>query len=76
MLQLFFYILININFYISQQNNIITICGVSTFLIATVVFTLHVPVYFAPNRHNFGDIKLKFCIYTPLIIHQNWKNLA
>ena len=27
-----------------------------------VVFTPHVPVYFSPNRHNFGDIELKFCI--------------
>ena len=27
-----------------------------------VVFTPHVPVYFWPNRHNLGDIELKFCI--------------
>ena len=26
------------------------------------VFTPHVPVYFWLNRHNFGDIELKFCI--------------
>ena len=29
---------------------------------AIVVFTPHVPVYFWLNRHNFGDIELKFCI--------------
>ena len=28
-----------------------------------VVFTPHVPVYFWPNRHNVGDIELKFCIF-------------
>ena len=33
-----------------------------TFRIAIVVFTLHVPVYFWLNRHNFGDTELKFCI--------------
>ena len=28
-----------------------------------MVFTPHVPVYFWPNRHNVGDIELKFCIF-------------
>ena len=27
-----------------------------------VLVTPQVPVYFWPNRHNFGDIELKFCI--------------
>ena len=26
------------------------------------VFTPYVMVYFWPNRHNFGDNELKFCI--------------
>ena len=27
-----------------------------------VVFTLHVPVFFLPSWHNFGEMVLKFCI--------------
>ena len=27
-----------------------------------VLFTPHVPVFFWPNKHKFGDIELKFCI--------------
>ena len=27
-----------------------------------VLFTPHVPMFFGHNRHNFGDIELKFCI--------------
>ena len=30
--------------------------------VTIVVFTPHVPMYFWLNRHNFKDIKLKFCI--------------
>ena len=29
---------------------------------AIVVFTTHVSMFFGLNRHNFGDIELKFCI--------------
>ena len=46
-----------------------TIIFVKTLLAgqpSIVVFKSHVMVYFWPNRHNFGDIELKFVFYHDL----------
>ena len=50
----------------------VTATGMSTFTVqldpitqprfTIIVFTPHVPMFFGPNRHNFGGIELKFCI--------------
>ena len=38
-------------------------CHCNQTIVAIVLFTPHVPVFFGPSCHNFGDIVLKFCIW-------------
>ena len=47
---------------INQSKAQVFTCVSDKRCITIVVFTPHVPVYFWNNRHNFGDIELKFCI--------------
>ena len=64
---IFYYIFLYVNISICL---VISTCVLGTSLgfffalliLIKVVFTPHVPGYFLPSRHNFGDIELKFCI--------------